>query len=142
MGLPEPNASANPHARLAVTVAMGDALLFEAGTVVRARGRPRRDPRRAGRQDRHRGDPRGARGAVPLAGGGPERASRLGTSPIFVAAANFDLNHRSLLQLLVSGADPQARSSIMAKSEGQLLDPDRRGSASPAGRAENAGSSR
>ena len=49
------------------------------------------------------------------------RDTSLGTTPIFAAAANFDPNHLTLLQLLVSGADPQARSSIVARGEDSLL---------------------
>ena len=49
------------------------------------------------------------------------RDTALGATPIFAAAANFDPNHLTLLQLLVSGADPQARSSIVARGEDSLL---------------------
>ena len=49
------------------------------------------------------------------------RDTTLGTTPVFAAATNFDPNHRTLLQLLVSGADPQARSSIVPFGEDSLL---------------------
>ena len=49
------------------------------------------------------------------------RDTTLGTTPVFAAAANFDPNHLTLLQLLVAGADPQARSRIVALGEDSLL---------------------
>ena len=49
------------------------------------------------------------------------RDTTLGTTPVFAAAANFDPNKLALLQLLVSGADPQARSSIVPSGEDSLL---------------------
>ena len=49
------------------------------------------------------------------------RDTSTGTTPVFAAAANFGPNHVTLLQLLVSGADPQARSSMVARGEDSLL---------------------
>lgn len=49
------------------------------------------------------------------------RDKTTGTTPVFQAAANFDPNHLTLLQLLVAGADPQARSSIVTFGEDSLL---------------------
>ena len=49
------------------------------------------------------------------------RDTTAGTTPIFSAAANFDPNKLTLLQLLVSGADPQARSIVFARGEESLL---------------------
>ncbi len=65
---------------------------------------------------------RGAVQALIEAGANLEaRDTTLGTTPVFAAAANFDPNHLTLLQLLVAGADPQARSSIVARGEDSLL---------------------
>ena len=49
------------------------------------------------------------------------RDTTMGTTPVFAAAANFDPNHLTLLQLLVAGANPRARSSIVARGEDSLL---------------------